>query len=189
MVLLCINMLWQYFSVAVNVFRNIHQVRYYHFFIVEIVVESVNLTQMSKQKIIITMMENNYFSLKKFTLFWKKVHIKTQKKKKDVLAIFILLLNNPLYYCKKRRTPIYLIKTVLKRNLKRTLFHNSTWRKLTWMNRNWTGKLQVTIFSTYIFRKKLCSQTLKASSEEVSRCILRKWRQNAWRRMCENFFR
>ena len=73
--------------------------------------------------------------------FLKKVHIKTQSKKKDVLVIFILLLYNPLYYCKKRRTPIYLIKTVLKRNLKLTLFHNSTWRKFTWMNRNWTGKL------------------------------------------------
>ena len=78
-----------------------------------------------------------------------------------------LLLYNPLYYCKKRRTPIYLIKTVLKRNLKRTLFHNSTWRKLTWMNRKWAGKLQVTLLSTYIFGKKLCSQTFKTSSEEV----------------------
>ena len=112
------------------------------------------------------MMENNYF-FKKSLFFKKKVHIKTKIKKKDVLVIFILLLYNPLYYCKKRRTSIYLIKTVLNRNLQRTLFHNSTWRKLTWMNRNWTGKLQVTIFSTYIFRKKLCSQTLKASSEEV----------------------
>ena len=97
----------------------------------------------------------------------KKVHIKTQSKKKDILVIFILLLYNPLYYCKERRTPICLIKTVLKRNLKRTLFHNSTWRKLTWMNRNWTGKLHVTLLSTYISRKKLCSQTFKASSEEV----------------------
>ena len=48
-------------------------------------------------------------------LFYKKVHIKTQSKKKDVLYIIAL------YYCKKRRTPIYLIKTVPKRNLKRTL--------------------------------------------------------------------
>ena len=87
-------------------------------------------------------MENNYFF------------------SKNVLVIFILLLYNPLYYCKKRRTPIYLIKTVLKRNLKRTLFHNSTWRKLTWMNRNWTGKLQVTLLSTYISRKKWYSQGL-----------------------------
>ena len=110
------------------------------------------------------MMENNYFLI---FFFFFKVHIKRQSKKKDVLVIFILLLYNPLYYCKKRRTPICLIKTVLKRNLKRTLFHNSTWRKLTWMNRNWTGKLQVTLLSTYISRKKLCSQTFKASSEEV----------------------
>ena len=95
-------------------------------------------------------MENNYFF------------------SKNVLVIFILLLYNPLYYCKKRRTPIYLIKTVLKRKLKRTLFHNSTWRKLTWMNLNWTGELQVTlVFSVYISRKTLSSQTFKASSEEV----------------------
>ena len=94
-------------------------------------------------------MENNYFF------------------SKNVLVIFILLLYNPLYYCKKRRTPIYLIKTVLKRNLKRTLFHNSTWRKLTWINRNWTGKLQGILLSAYISRRKLYSQTFKASSEEV----------------------
>ena len=98
--------------------------------------------------------------------FKKKLHIKTQSKRKDVLVIFILLIYNPLYYCKKRRTPIYLIKTVLKRTLKRTLFHNSIRRKLTWVNRNWTGKLQVTVLSTYISRKKFCSQTFKASSEE-----------------------
>ena len=119
------------------------------------------------------LMENNYFFRKKFT-FFKKVHIKTQSKKKDVLVIFILLLYNPLYYCKKRRALIYLIKTILKRNLKRTLFDNSTWRKLTWMNRNWTGKLQVTLLSTYISRKKLFSQTLKASSVEVILMYLEK---------------
>ena len=95
----------------------------------------------------------NYFFKKKL------VHIKRQSKKKDILVIFMLLLYNPLYCCKKRRTPIYLIKTVPKRNLKRTLFHNSTWRKLTWMNCNWTGKLQVTLLSAHISRKKLCSET------------------------------
>ena len=110
------------------------------------------------------MMENNYFLI---FFFFFKVHIKRQSKKKDVLVIFILLLYNPLYYCKKRRTPICLMKTVLKRNLKRTLFHNSTWRKFTWMICNWTGKLQATLLFTYISRKKLCSQTFKASWEEV----------------------
>ena len=45
MVLLCIDVLYQYFSVTVNVFHKTHQVRCYHSFIVEIVVESVNLTQ------------------------------------------------------------------------------------------------------------------------------------------------
>ena len=35
------------------------------------------------------------------------------------------------------------------------------------MNRHWTGKLQVTRLAAYISRKKLCSQTFKASLEEV----------------------
>ena len=107
------------------------------------------------------MIENNYFFKKKLE------HIKRQSKKKDILVIFMLLLYNPLYCCKKRRTPIYLIKTVPKRNLKRTLFHNSTWRKLTWMNRNWTGKLQVTLLSALTFPEKLYSQTFKARSQKV----------------------
>ena len=34
--------------------------RCYHYFFVEIIVESMNLTQMLQQKIIVTMMENNY---------------------------------------------------------------------------------------------------------------------------------
>ena len=73
-------------------------------------------------------MENNYF-------FYKKVHNKTQCKNKDVLVIFILLqeIKNSNLFDKKR--------------------HNSTWRKLTWMNRNWTGKLQVsTTITNYYFR-------------------------------------
>ena len=47
--------------------------------------------------------------------------------------------------------------------------HNSTWRKLTRINRNWAGKLLVTLLAAYIFWKKLCSQTFKDSSEEVFR--------------------
>ena len=35
------------------------------------------------------------------------------------------------------------------------------------MNRNRTGKLQVTILSVYISKKKLRSHSLKGSSEEV----------------------
>ena len=45
-----------------------------------------------------------------------------------------------------------------------------TWRKLIWVNRNWTGKLQVTplkLLSAYISWKKLCLRTFKASWEEV----------------------
>ena len=43
----------------------------------------------------------------------------------------------------------------------------STWRKFTWMNRNWATKLQVTLLFTCISSKKLCSHTFKTSSEEV----------------------
>ena len=46
-----------------------HQVRCYHSFLFEIIVESVNLIQMPKEKIIITMVENN------------EKNIKTQSKK------------------------------------------------------------------------------------------------------------
>ena len=35
------------------------------------------------------------------------------------------------------------------------------------MNRNWTGELQVTLLSAYIFWKKLYSHSFKASSEKV----------------------
>ena len=76
-------------------------------------------------------------------LFYQKVLIKTELKEEYSLYYCIILL-------KERRTPIYLIKTVAKRNLNRTLNANSAWRKLTWMNRDWTGKLQVTLISARI---------------------------------------
>ena len=43
-----------------------HQVSCYHSSLVEIIAESVNLIQMSKQKTIITMMENNQVLIKKY---------------------------------------------------------------------------------------------------------------------------
>ena len=43
-----------------------HQVRFYHSCLVEIIVESANLVQMSKQKIFISMMENNQILIKKY---------------------------------------------------------------------------------------------------------------------------
>ena len=43
-----------------------HQVRFYYSCLVEIIVESVNLVQMSQQKIFITMMENNQLLIKKY---------------------------------------------------------------------------------------------------------------------------
>ena len=56
-------------------FITTHQVRCYHFFIVEIIVESVNLIQMLKRKkYFVTIMENN-------EVFIKKIHLKTHSKK------------------------------------------------------------------------------------------------------------
>ena len=43
-----------------------HQVRFYHSCLVEMIVESANLVQMSKQKIFISMMENNQILIKKY---------------------------------------------------------------------------------------------------------------------------
>ena len=58
-----------------NVFYNTHQVRCYDLFIVEVIVESVNLIQMLKRKkYFVTIMENN-------DVFIKKVHLKTRSKK------------------------------------------------------------------------------------------------------------
>ena len=56
------------------------------------------------------------------------------------------------------------------------------------MNRNWTGKLLVTLLSAYTSWKKLCWLTFKASSGKVVVSILRKWRQNAWMKMWETVF-
>ena len=125
MVLLCINMLCQYFSVTVNVF---------HKHIKWDVISSSSLRLLLKVSIWHRCQNRNYnhHDGKKKFFFFLKIHIKRQSKNKDVLVIFILLLYNPLYYCKKRRTPICLMKTVLKRNFKRTLFHNSTWRYWLW---------------------------------------------------------
>ena len=75
----------------------------------------------------------NYHDGEQF-VFYKKVHFKMQSKKKDVLVIFI-------------------IKSVLQ-NVK---CHNCTWRKLTWMNRNWTGKLQINNFHSYFQREIVLS--------------------------------
>ena len=55
----------------------------------------------------------NYHHDEEQLLFYEKVHIKTQSNKKDVLVIFVLLLETTSL--KKRGIPIYLIKSVLKR--------------------------------------------------------------------------
>ena len=107
--------------------------------------------------VILVKIENYNHHDRQQLLFYKKVHIKTQSKMKDVLVIFILLLE-------MKNSKFFFDKNCTQENIK---CHNWTWRKLTWMNCNWTGKLQVTLLSAYISRKKLCSLTLKAPSEEV----------------------
>ena len=74
-----------YFSVTVNVLHNntSSEMLCYHFFIVEIIVESVNLTQMSKYKIIITMMEKNYF-------FKKSAYQNTEQKEGCSCKLYIM---------------------------------------------------------------------------------------------------
>ena len=79
----------------------------------------------------LTMMKNNYF-------FIKKVHIKTQSNEKDVLVIFVLLQETNFNLFDKKCT---------RENVKCHPY--STWKKLTWMNCNWTGRLQVTLLSTW----------------------------------------
>ena len=61
-------------------------------------------------------------------------------------------------HCKKRRNPVYLAKTVPK-TMSNAAY--STWRKMSKINRNWTGKLQLTL----IFA---CLHTFKASWEEIT---------------------
>ena len=57
-----------------------------------------------------------------------------------------------------------LFESVLKRSVKRML-NVITQHEESWLG--WTGKLQVTLLCAYISRKKLCSQTFNALSEEV----------------------
>ena len=62
-----------------KLFYNTHQLRCYNFFIVEIIVESLNFIKMLKQNGILCYHDGE-----------QKVHLKAQSKKKDVLVIFIL---------------------------------------------------------------------------------------------------
>ena len=105
--------------------------------------------------------------------------MKTQSKKKGCSCSLF-------YYARNREFQFFWRKTVLKRTSNAIQY--SAWRKLTWMNCNWKGKLQVTLLSVYVSWNKLCSHTFKASSEELTWCFLRKKRQNTWRTMCERVF-
>ena len=101
----------------------------------------------------------NHHDGEQITFFIEKYiskHIKIQSRKENVLVIFVLL--------QETKNSNLFDKNCIQENVK---CHNSGWRKLIWMNHNRTGKLQVTLLSTCIFRKKLCSHTFKAASEEL----------------------
>ena len=49
----------------------------------------------------------------------------------------------------------------------------------------WTGKLQVTLHSVYISRKKLCSQTFKALLEEIIVKYSEKKKGKCMKEVCE----
>ena len=126
-----------FFSQTISAFYNTHQVRCYHFFIVEIIVESVNLIKMLKQNIIFFHHEAQQlrfyikyhegeqlrFYIKyhegKQLRFYIKVQLKTQSKKQDVLVIS--------KQCRKRRILIYLTKAVLK---KRQMPYMNKWAQM-----------------------------------------------------------
>ena len=88
--------------------------------------------------------------------FYKKKHIKTPSKKKNVLCNFMLL--------QETKNSNLFDKNWTQENVKCHNQHEESW--LRW-NRDWTCKLQVTLLSAFISWKKVCSHTLKASSEEV----------------------
>ena len=75
------------FKHAINIFETLfritHHVTCYQFFIVEIIVENVN-KMMSKQ------IRKFYHHDGEQLGFYEKIHIKTQSKKNEVLAIFTL---------------------------------------------------------------------------------------------------
>ena len=77
--------------------------------------------------------ENYYHHDEEQLGFYKKVHTKTQSmsKKEDVLVIL---------YREKRMSFNLFDKNCTH---KKTFQPSSTWRKLTWRNCDWTGKLQV----------------------------------------------
>ena len=102
---------------------------------------------------------------------------KTQSKNEDVLYIVAL------YYCKKRR--IQFIWTVQKRNLKRTL------NAIIQYEENWLGWMVIERLNCKWYYFPLTfpeiNYALKLSKPLRKKqlwWVLRKWRQNAWRRMC-----
>ena len=70
--------------------------------------------------VILVKIENYNHHDRQQLLFYKKVHIKTQSKMKDVLVIFILLLE-------MKNSKFFLIKTVLKRTSNAIIEHEESW--------------------------------------------------------------
>ena len=97
--------------------------------------------------------------------FYKKVYIKTYKlsKKKDILVMFSFYIHcGTKMYCKKGSIPIW-----QKPYSRQFQMPYSTWKKLTYMDCNWSDKLQVTPFFICFPFKKIYLYTFKASLEEV----------------------
>ena len=124
----------------------------------------------------VVQIENYYHHAGEQLGFYKKVHIKTQSEKRNILAVFIL---------QETQSSNLLDKNYILRERK---FSYSTWWKFISMNRNWTGKLQVILLSTYISWKKLCLRTFKTSSEEIIVMHSEKMKANIWRRISEKVF-
>ena len=90
-----------------------------------------------------------------------------------------------LYYCKKRRIPIYLIKTN-KGSVKCHNQHEESW--LGWIVMK---QVNCTTFrlSGLCFQKKIVLAHFQSLFERINLdAFWEKWRQNTWRRMCERSF-
>ena len=81
----------------------------------------------------------------------------------------------------KQRIPIYLTKNCTQENSKYHIQNEESWLR-------WIVLEQVNYYFLLKFPERNCVHTFRASSEKVIVCILWKWRQNAWRRMCERVF-
>ena len=90
--------------------------------------------------------------------------MKTQSKKKDVLVTDIA--NKGKETVLKRTSNVKLYSRKLYSRERQMPY--SAWRKLTWMNRNWIGKLQITEAATgSLLQEKVFLEILQISQENT----------------------